>query len=111
LHADEEFMGEVGTHSILDVQRVVHTTDAPVPVTGDGYNTLRPLAPDRITHHFGTDRPTVREYEEKIAEAHRADSVKKTLLDECQMRWTGLFVVLHTEDQPTHVGFFGYSGD
>ncbi|MFD6325504.1 hypothetical protein ACFWOL_22120 [Streptomyces sp. NPDC058442] len=34
-------------------------------------------------------------------------------LDECRMRWTGVYVLLHTGDQPepTHLGIFGYSGD
>ncbi|MGC0375201.1 hypothetical protein [Streptomyces sp. SAI-229] len=30
--ADEELMGEEGTHSILDIQRVVHSTAAPTPL-------------------------------------------------------------------------------
>ncbi|MGW0935095.1 hypothetical protein [Streptomyces sp. NPDC002666] len=34
-----------------------------------------------------------------------------TLLDECRMRWTGVYVVLHTDDKPSHLGIFGYSGD
>ncbi|PWI11733.1 hypothetical protein DIZ27_03120 [Streptomyces sp. NWU339] len=45
-------------------------------------------------------------------------SVEKSLealhrLDECRMRWTGVYVLLHTGDQPepAHLGIFGYSGD
>ncbi|MFG2265808.1 hypothetical protein [Streptomyces sp. NPDC048720] len=33
------------------------------------------------------------------------------LLDECRMRWTGVYVVLYTGDEPTHLGIFGFSGD
>lgn len=33
------------------------------------------------------------------------------LIGECRMRWTGIYVVLHTGDEPTHLGIFGYSGD
>jgi hypothetical protein len=115
LHADHDFMGEEGTHSILDIQRVVHTADAPDPASIEDYNTLRPLAPDRIVRYFGTHRPTVRQYQEQLATAHRANRgyplFEKTLLDECRMRWTGLYVILHTEDKPSHLGIFGYSGD
>ncbi|MFF0777716.1 hypothetical protein [Streptomyces sp. NPDC003720] len=35
----------------------------------------------------------------------------ETLLDECRMRWTGVYVVLYTGDEPTHLGIFGFSGD
>ncbi|WP_405536689.1 hypothetical protein OG787_27090 [Streptomyces sp. NBC_00075] len=35
----------------------------------------------------------------------------ETLIDECRMRWTGLYVVLYTGDEPTHLGIFGHSGD
>jgi len=34
-----------------------------------------------------------------------------TLLGEHRMRWTGVYVLLYTADQPTHVGIFGSSGD
>ncbi|MFJ2636465.1 hypothetical protein ACIO6U_31560 [Streptomyces sp. NPDC087422] len=104
-------MGEEGTHSILDIQRVVHTTGTPDPAKGEDYNTLRPLAPDRLAHYFGTDRPTVQQYEERITAAHRAHLSEESLLEECRMRWTAIYVILHTDDQPTHVGIFGYSGD
>ncbi|WP_405536688.1 hypothetical protein OG787_27085 [Streptomyces sp. NBC_00075] len=56
LYADEEFMEE-GAHSILDIGRVVRTTNPPSRHRGEDIGTLRPLAPDRTAHHFGTDRP------------------------------------------------------
>ncbi|MFI6006275.1 hypothetical protein ACIA98_38875 [Streptomyces sp. NPDC051366] len=113
LRADEEFMCEEGTHSILDIDRVVHTTGAPRYETGD-VGTLRPLAADRAVHHFGTDRPTVQRYGEVMAAANAAMShqqFEQSLIGECRMRWTGLYVLLYTGEQPTHVGIFGYSGD
>ncbi|MFJ9692069.1 hypothetical protein [Kitasatospora sp. NPDC101183] len=89
LHADEEFMGTEGTHSILDVD---HTC-------------LSPLAPDRLLHHFGTERPTVAGFEERVDD----------LLDECPGRWTGCYVLLHpdlrSDSGPTHLGIVGISGD
>lgn len=115
LWQDAEFMGEEGTHSILDIDRVVHTTTAPSDHNIGDYGTLRPLAHERIVHHFGTDRPTPGRFEELLAQAHSAIGCPpdhaETLLDECRMRWTGVYVVLYTDDEPTHLGIFGFSGD
>ncbi|POX52229.1 hypothetical protein [Streptomyces sp. Ru72] len=112
---DGEFMGQEGTHSILDIDRVVHTTAAPSPSDVRDYGTLRPLAHDRLVHHFGTDRPTPGRFEEVLARARAAlrygPDAGESLLDECRMRWTGVYVVLYTDDEPTHLGIFGYSGD
>ncbi|MFD7259378.1 hypothetical protein [Streptomyces sp. NPDC059874] len=107
LWADHEFMGTQGTHTILDVVRVVRG-----PEEQEG--TVRPLAADRILHHFGTDRPTVAQFEELIARASRAMSHQEyteSLSSEGSLRWSGLYVLLYTGDEPTHVGFFGSSGD
>ncbi|GGW65606.1 hypothetical protein GCM10010503_48450 [Streptomyces lucensis JCM 4490] len=115
LWQDEEFMGEEGTHSILDIDRVVHTPAAPSSHNVADYGTLRPLAHERVVHHFGTDRPTPARFEEVLAQAQTAIGTPfdrpETLLDECRMRWTGVYVVLYTGDEPTHLGIFGFSGD
>ncbi|MFI9833058.1 hypothetical protein ACIHIX_35845 [Streptomyces sp. NPDC051913] len=115
LWADEEFMGEEGTHSILDIDRVVHTATAPSDHDVRDYGTLRPLAPERVRHHFGTEHPTPDQFQEALARSYASMGPRsgpdETLLDECRMRWTGLYVVLHTGDEPTHLGMFGFSGD
>lgn len=115
LWADAEFMGNEGTHSILDVQTVVHSTEPPSQQRIEDYGTLRPLAPDRIRHHFGTDRPTPDAFTERLARSFSNLTVgperEKTLIDKCTMRWTGVYVMLYTGDEPTHLGIFGYSGD
>ncbi|MEU6535234.1 hypothetical protein [Streptomyces sp. NPDC047000] len=115
LWQDEEFMGEEGTHSILDIDRVVHTTTAPSNHNVADCGTVRPLAHERRVHHFGNDRPTVPQFEELLAQARAAlgggPDRADTLLDECRMRWTGVHVVLYTGDEPTHLGIFGFSGD
>lgn len=36
---------------------------------------------------------------------------EQSLLGECRMRWTGLYVLLYAGKEPTHVGIFGFSGD
>ncbi|MFI5672339.1 hypothetical protein [Streptomyces sp. NPDC051704] len=113
LRADEGLMREEGTHSILDIERVVRTTDAPRYENGD-LCTLRPLAADRAVHHFGTGRPTVGRYREVMAAANASmshEEYERSLIGECRMRWTGLYVLLYAGNEPTHVGVFGYSGD
>ncbi|MEU4038986.1 hypothetical protein [Streptomyces collinus] len=114
LYDDQEFMGNEGTHTILDIDKVVATDDPPTRSDIADYGTLRPLAPDRVTHHFGTLRPSVEQYEEVAAAARGAASHKEyeqSLLGECRMRWTGYYVVLYTGARPTHLGIFGFSGD
>ncbi|AEY90625.1 hypothetical protein SHJG_5357 [Streptomyces hygroscopicus subsp. jinggangensis 5008] len=117
LYADEEFMGEEGTHSILDVHRIVATTEAPRGHKEADYFTLRPLSSDRLVHHFGTDRPTVQQYQDAMARSYEAARTRRfgdedtTLRGEHRMRWTGVYVLLYTENRITHVGFFGSSGD
>ncbi|MYS23421.1 hypothetical protein GA0115240_152368 [Streptomyces sp. DvalAA-14] len=114
LYEDEEFMGEEGTHSVLDVRWIVESAEPPQPTD---YFTVRPLSEARLRHHFGTDRPTVRQYEDAMARAHEAMRTRNrldadtSLLAEDRMRWTGVHVLLHTDGRPTHVGFFGSSGD
>jgi hypothetical protein len=115
LWADEEMMGEEGAHSILDIQRVVTTTEVPVPGRPEDYGTLRPMASDRVVHHFGTERPKVSQFVALLEKAYRELTVppgrSPSLPDECPMRWTGVHVVLRTDGQPTHLGIVGHSGD
>ncbi|MER5612160.1 hypothetical protein [Streptomyces sp. NPDC002215] len=114
LYADSEFMGTEGTHTILDIDRVVATDDLPTRSGVADYGTLRPLALSRVAHHFGTDRPTVEQYEELAAAANDAASHEeheRSLFGECQTQWTGYYVVLYSDDRPTHLGIFGFSGD
>ncbi|MER7106893.1 hypothetical protein [Streptomyces sp. NPDC000229] len=114
LYEDEEFMGTEGTHTILDIDQVVAMDDPPMRSRAADYGTLRPLALSRVVHHFGTDRPTVEQYKKLVAAAKEAASHEeheRSLLGECQMRWTGYYVVLCSDDTPTHLGIFGFSGD
>jgi hypothetical protein len=115
LWGNNEFMGETGTHTILDVGRVVHSEELPEPGRIDDYGTLRPLRRERILYHFGTDRPTVGQFEQLLVRARAANrgwpDFQETLLDECKMRWTGLYVELYSDDTPSHLGIFGFSGD
>ena len=107
--ASEE-MQHSGTHSILDVSRVVETTQAP---SWDNWRedlgTVRPLAAERIRRHFGTERPARAQFE-AIACDNKAPG-NRDLMDEATMRGTGLYVLLYEGDTPTDVGFWGFSGD
>ncbi|WP_330298846.1 hypothetical protein [Streptomyces sp. NBC_00503] len=113
LWADGEFMGTGGTHTILDVPKAAADSGA----AEEG--ALRPLSCDRLLHHFGTGRPTVARYEAALAAADRSMShqeYEQSLLGEEFPRWSGLYVLLYGEAaaegaEPTHVGFFGCSGD
>ncbi|WP_405488310.1 hypothetical protein [Streptomyces sp. NBC_00096] len=117
LWADGEFMGTGGTHTILDVPTAASGPGGPAA------GTLRPLPADRLLHHFGAARPTVARYEELLAAAGRAMShreYEQSLLGEEFPRWSGLYVLLYGEGEggeageggePTHVAFFGCSGD
>jgi hypothetical protein len=103
LYADEEFMEEEGTHSILDVP----------------YGKLRPLAPERLVRYFGTGRPGVRQFKEAYEKALEQPQrgPEDALLKEIPERWSGVYVLLYAEgagragDAPAQVGFFGISGD
>ncbi|MFJ9795607.1 hypothetical protein [Streptomyces sp. NPDC101145] len=114
LYADEEFMGTQGTHTILDIDRVVTAEDRRMRPGAADYGTLRPLAAHRVVHHFGTDRPSVEQYEDLAAAAHEAagpEGHEQSLFGECRLGWGGYYVVLHTGGRPTHLGIFGCSGD
>jgi hypothetical protein len=94
-----EFMGTSGTHSIIDVDRVV-------PADFDGedceeYGTIRMLSEQECAGAFGTTRPSHTDY----------DAPAKNLHDLVEERWTGRAVVLWADSKPTEIAFWGYSGD
>jgi hypothetical protein len=73
------------------------------------YATVRPLAAERVLHHFGTDRPTRAQFG-----ALALASENPGYLDfskELRVRSAGLFVLLYEGDAVADVGFWGYSGD
>ncbi|MFJ4184286.1 hypothetical protein [Kitasatospora sp. NPDC089509] len=116
LYADEEFMGEEGTHSILDIRYVVSSAEP--PVTDGDYFTLRPVRPERVVNHLGTARPTVEQFRAEEARYRESLSTRRfgerepdTLFDEPRRRWNGLHVLLHTDGEVSHLGIFGSSGD
>jgi hypothetical protein len=94
-----EFMGQSGTHSIIDVYAVV-----PVDSDPEQFGTIRPLAEDEYVELFGSTRPGSVEYE-RLANSERLhDYVTGG-------RWTGRAAMLWDNGTPTEIVFWGYSGD
>jgi hypothetical protein len=91
LRETEEFW-EIGTHSVLDVDRVV-----PGPTGPEG--TVRPLSQRETVALFGTATPT---------RAH-FDAVAGTLPPD--EGWRGVYLLLYRDGRPTEIAFWGCSGD
>ncbi|WP_353943043.1 hypothetical protein ABII15_16275 [Streptomyces sp. HUAS MG91] len=91
LWEDEEAQ-ESGTHSILDMERVVHPGERPCA------GAVRPVQPDEACRLTGTDVLT-REHVEAI----------EPLVEE---GWSGRVAVLHDgAGRPSELYFWGISGD
>jgi hypothetical protein len=94
-----DFMGESGTHSIIDIHAV-----APADSDPDQFATIRPLSEAEYVELFGVARPSLVEYE-SLADSERLQEYVNG------GRWTGRAAVLWTGDSPTEIVFWGYSGD
>ena len=104
-----EHVKQSGTHSILDVDRVVGTSEPPAwNRWREDLGTVRPLAENRIVLHFGTARPARAQFQ-ALADPDAPGA--RAFHDEVKMRGTGLYVLLYDGGQPSDVGFWGYSGD
>ncbi len=91
LWADETVQSE-GTHSILDMERVISPDERP------DFGSVEPVTPDEARRCAGTEILT-REHVPLIN-------------DLANQRWYGRCAVLHDPDgHPTEIYFFGYSGD
>jgi hypothetical protein len=84
---------EEGTHSVLDVDRVVGVDDP------DGEGTVRPLRPEEAIELFGTARP----------DRAALGAADLSALD--VERWSGRCQTVYEEDRPVAVAFWGVSGD
>jgi hypothetical protein len=88
----EEIVQSEGTHSILDMNRVVGPGEKP------DFGTVEPVTPEEARRCAGT---------EVLTREH------VPLLDDlADRRWFGRCAVLHDADgRPTELYFFGFSGD
>lgn len=94
-----EFMGESGTHSIIDVNNVV-----PADFDGEEFGTVRLLSEAESVNLFGTARPGRGEWSPKAGSESLYDFVTGG-------RWTGRAAVLWADGLPSEIAFWGYSGD
>ncbi|MDX3570847.1 hypothetical protein [Streptomyces sp. ID05-47C] len=88
----DELVQESGTHSILDIFRVVGPGDTP------DYNTVEPVTAEEARELLGTG---------KLTRAHVKDFDVFP-----RSRWVGRCAVLHDESGiPREICFWGHSGD
>lgn len=94
-----EFMGESGTHSILDVLSII-----PAGSSGQDYGTIRPLSDSEYGELFSTSEPSRADYERLAGTERLHEYVTGG-------RWTGRAAVLWENGAPAQIAFWGYSGD
>jgi hypothetical protein len=93
-----QFMGEIGTHSIIDVLNVV-----PYEMGEQEPGTACAFTDDEYEDYFGSTRPTRADWDR-----FRRDPIFDEYVAE---RWTGRAMVLWADDAPSEIAFWGYSGD
>jgi hypothetical protein len=93
-----QFMGENGTHSIIDVLHVV-----PYEMGEQEPGTVCAFTDDEYGDYFGSTRPSRADWDR-----FRRDPIFDEYVAE---RWTGRAMVLWADDAPSEIAFWGYSGD
>jgi hypothetical protein len=96
----EEDVWEEGTHSILDIDEV-----APPDSDGVLYGQTILVSAGHAQIVFGTERPTVADIE-RVGGPFEA-SMEQLL----PARGIGRHLVVYTDDAPSHLLFWGFSGD
>lgn len=108
-----EWNGEAGTHSILDMERIIatipHQPDwstyaadptAWIATSQSRFGSIAPLTDAELLAHLGTLRPT---HADILAHADALNNLRS--------RWQGSVIVVYQDDQPHELYFTGYSGD
>ncbi len=85
-----------GTHSILDVFRVI------APDAADAFGTLHPLREEERLRYHGTTTPSRATFEAAYREGKLTGQ---------GIRWSGYSTVLYAEGRPTEIAIWGFSGD
>ena len=93
-----QFMGENGTHSIIDVLTVV-----PYEMGEQEFGTVCAFTDEEYEDYFGSTRPARADWDR-----FRDDPLLHEYVAE---RWTGRAMVLWADDAPSEIAFWGYSGD
>ena len=94
-----ELLADSGTHSILDVYRVLP------PGEGDEFGSVLPLPIDEVRQAFDTDRPTRDQFEAVF------EGGVQSLTTDLFPGYSGRFTTLFDGDTPTETVIWGYSGD
>jgi hypothetical protein len=97
IKVDEEFWEE-GTHSILDVDRIVAVG------AEDQVGSVRPLSEAEVRGLLGSDRPSAADFERTYADGMGAIAGVGRI-------WSGRCTVLYAGDRPSEYAFWGASGD
>jgi len=92
LRETEEFW-EIGTHSILDLDRVIGSDEPPREAA------VRPLTLPEAVQLFGTTTPSPAQF------------ASTDVFETVDERWTGRCQVLYDGGRPVEVAFWGFSGD
>jgi hypothetical protein len=96
---DTQHFWEWGTHSILDMDRLIYP-DEPDEEDTDGAITMFP--DDETLRYLGSDRPSRQDF----------DRARDDLMMNADLpRWHGRYVILYDDGKPAEIAFFGYSGD
>lgn len=96
----DEFWEE-GTHTILDMDRVI------APDAEDHDGTVRPLSDQEILGLFSTLRPAVAEFD-RIYQPGPAGPLAELM----SRRWSARSLLIHDDEgAPVEVFFWGFSGD
>lgn len=93
---DTDEFWEEGTHSILDIDRIIGTDEL------DSAGAVRELTTDEARSRLGTDRPTRPDFERVYDDL---------MVNTDFPRWSGRYVVLYEDGKPHEIAFWGYSGD
>jgi hypothetical protein len=91
LRESDEFW-EIGTHSVLDVDRLIGSSET------DRDGTVRELSDEEAVDLFGTATPTREQFE-------AAEPVPDV------SSWSGFCQLLYADGRPTEIAFWGASGD
>jgi hypothetical protein len=94
----DEFWEE-GTHSILDIDRIISTDS-------DEVGAIRPLNAAELTQVFGTEHPSATDFD-RVYRPGPAGPLEDLLGD----RWCGRSMVIFRDGTPDEVFFWGCSGD
>jgi hypothetical protein len=94
---------EEGTHTVLDMDRVVPAYADGDDEDPDNVGAIRPMSAEEMREYLGTDRPT----EQDFFDVYRQFGA---IVDGIS-RWTGRYAILYDAGGEQQIVFFGVSGD